>query len=91
MYTQEFFTQLEHAWAVTVHKSQGSEFKAVILCLSDTPNELQYRNLLYTAFTRAKELMVVVGKSEIMAQMVQNSKKQLRFSGVRHFLEEYNG
>ncbi len=91
VYTQEFFTQLEHAWAVTVHKSQGSEFKAVILCLSDTPNELQYRNLLYTAFTRAKELLVVVGKSEIMLRMVQNSKKQLRFSGVRHFLEEYNG
>ncbi len=91
VYQQEFFTQLEHAWAVTVHKSQGSEFKAVVLCLSDTPNELQYRNLLYTAFTRAKELLVVVGKSEIMAQMVQNSKKQLRFSGVRHFLEEYNG
>ena len=91
VYPQEFFTQLEHAWAVTVHKSQGSEFRAVILCLSDTPNELQYRNLLYTAFTRAKELLVVVGRSEIMAQMVQNSKKQLRFSGVRHFLEEYNG
>ena len=91
VYEQEFFAQLEHAWAVTVHKSQGSEFKAVILCLSDTPNELQYRNLLYTAFTRAKELLVVVGRSEIMANMVQNSKKQLRFSGVRHFLEEYNG
>ena len=91
VYSQEFFTQLEHAWAVTVHKSQGSEFKAVILCLSDTPNELQYRNLLYTAFTRAKELLVVVGRSEVMANMVQNSKKQLRFSGVRHFLEEYNG
>ena len=91
VYPQEFFPQLEHAWAVTVHKSQGSEFRAVILCLSDAPNELQYRNLLYTAFTRAKELLVVVGKSEIMAQMVQNSRKQLRYSGVRHFLEEYNG
>ena len=90
VYPQEFFPQLEHAWAVTVHKSQGSEFRAVVLCLSDTPNELQYRNLLYTAFTRAKELLVVVGKSEIMARMIQNSRKQLRYSGVRHFLEEFN-
>ena len=91
VYPQEFFQQLEHAWAVTVHKSQGSEFKAVILCISDTPNELQYRNLLYTAFTRAKELLVVVGRSEIMARMVHNSKKQLRYSGVKHFIEEFNG
>ena len=91
VYPQEFFPQLEHAWAVTVHKSQGSEFKAVILCISDTPNELQYRNLLYTAFTSAKELLVVVGRSEIMARMVHNSKKQLRYSGVKHFIEEFNG
>ena len=91
VYPQEFFPQLEHAWAVTVHKSQGSEFKAVILCISDTPNELQYRNLLYTAFTRAKELLVVVGRSEIMARMVHNSKKQLRYSGVKQFIEEFNG
>jgi len=89
VYEQEFFSQLEHAWAVTVHKSQGSEFRAVILCLSDVPNELQYRNLLYTAFTRAKELLVVVGKPRILGNMVTNNKKQLRYSGIKHFLEEY--
>jgi len=91
VYEQEFFPQLEHAWAVTVHKSQGSEFKAVILCLCDTPNELQYRNLLYTAFTRAKNLLVVVGRASVLATMVANNKKQLRYSGVKHFLEENNG
>ena len=48
-----------------------------------------YRNLLYTAFTRAKELLVVVGKKEILVEMVKNDKKQLRFSGIKHFLEEY--
>ncbi len=90
VYEQEIFNQLEHAWAITVHKSQGSEFKAVVLCISDTPNELQYRNLLYTAFTRAKNLLVVVGSSQILAQMVRNNRKQLRYSGVKHFLEEYN-
>ena len=90
VYEQEFFPQLEHAWAVTVHKSQGSEFRAVILCLCDTPKELQYRNLLYTAFTRAKDLLVVAGSSQVLATMVENNKKQLRYSGVKHFLEEYN-
>ncbi len=90
VYEQEFFPQLEHAWAVTVHKSQGSEFRAVILCLRDIPKELQYRNLLYTAFTRAKELLVVVGSRETLATMVQNNKKQLRYSGVKHFLEQYD-
>ena len=90
VYRQEIFGQLEHAWAITVHKSQGSEFKAVVLCISDTPAELQYRNLLYTAFTRAKELLVVVGRTDILQNMVTNDKKQLRYSGVKHFLEEYN-
>ena len=90
VYEQEFFPQLEHAWAITVHKSQGSEFKAVILCLCDTTKELQYRNLLYTAFTRAKDLLVVTGSSQVLATMVANNKKQLRYSGVKHFLEEYN-
>ncbi len=90
VYEQEFFVQLEHAWAVTVHKSQGSEFKAVILCLRDIPKELRYRNLLYTAFTRAKQLLVVVGSYDILRTMVENNKKQLRYSGVKHFLEEYN-
>lgn len=90
VYRQEIFGQLEHAWAITVHKSQGSEFKAVVLCISDTPAELQYRNLLYTAFTRAKELLVVVGRPDILQNMVTNDKKQLRYSGVKHFLEEYN-
>ncbi len=90
VYEQEFFVQLEHAWAITVHKSQGSEFKAVILCLADIPKELRYRNLLYTAFTRAKKLLVVVGNRSILQTMVENNKKQLRYSGVKHFLEEYN-
>ena len=87
-YTSEFFNQIEHAWAITVHKSQGSEFNTVILCLNDTPKELQYRNLLYTAFTRAKKLLVVVGKYEILEQMVKNDRKHLRYSGIKHFLQE---
>lgn len=90
-YTQEEFPQLEHSYAVTVHKSQGCEFKAVILCISDTAKELQYRNLLYTAITRAKELLIIIGKPYILQQMTQNHRKQLRYSGIKYFLEELNG
>jgi len=90
-YTQEEFPQLEHSYAVTVHKSQGCEFKAVILCISDTAKELQYRNLLYTAITRAKDLLVIIGKPYILQQMTQNHRKQLRYSGIKYFLEEING
>ena len=90
-YTQEEFPQLEHSYAVTVHKSQGCEFKAVILCISDTAKELQYRNLLYTAITRAKELLIIIGKPYILQQMTQNHRKQLRYSGIKYFLKELNG
>ncbi len=88
-YQGEDIQQLEHAWVITVHKSQGCEFKAVILSIPDTVKELQYRNLLYTAFTRAKELLIVVGKPEILSNMVKNNKTQLRYSAIKHFMTEY--
>ena len=88
-YTQEEFMQLEHAYAITVHKSQGCEFKAVVLSIADTAKELQYRNLLYTAITRAKDLLVVVGDTKILQAMVANHRKQLRYSGMKHFIEEF--
>ncbi len=88
-YSSEEIMQLEHAWVITVHKSQGCEFRAVILSIPDTIKELQYRNLLYTAFTRAKELLVVVGKPEILSSMVRNNKTQLRYSAIKHFMMEY--
>ena len=90
-YTQEEFVQLEHSYAVTVHKSQGCEFKAVVLCITDTAKELQYRNLLYTAITRAKDLLIIIGKPYILQQMTTNHRKQLRYSGIKYFLEELNG
>lgn len=91
IYSQEEFMQLEHSYAITVHKSQGCEFKAVIMCISDTAKELQYRNLLYTAITRAKELLVIIGKPQILQQMTVNHRKQLRYSGIKFFLSELNG
>lgn len=93
--TVEYFAddikQLELAYAVTVHKSQGSEFDCVIIPLLDTPKKLRYRNLLYTAVTRAKKMLLIIGKKSIFGEMVQNDKRTLRYTGlVRKLLELEN-
>lgn len=79
-------TELELAYAVTVHKSQGNEFKAVIIPLFKGTSKLKYRNLLYTAVTRAKEILIIAGESEVIAEMVHNAKKNLRYTGLSHML-----
>ncbi len=90
--TVTYFTdnigELELAYAVTVHKSQGSEFDCVIIPLIDTPAQLLYRNLLYTAVTRAKKLLVVVGSENLYNKMAQNDKKTLRYTMLKEFLIE---
>ncbi len=88
VYTGEELSELELAYAVTVHKSQGSEFKAVILPVMGIPQTLCYRNLLYTAVTRAKEKLILVGNSNIVAQMVANDKNTRRYSALQTFLKE---
>ena len=75
--------ELEPAFAMTVHKSQGSEYPAVILAMTAAAPLLQTRNVLYTAMTRAKSLLVIVGNPEVMAKMVINDKRQKRYSGLR--------
>ena len=85
-YTKEDAQDLELAYAITVHKSQGSEFEAVVLPLyRNTPN-LCYRNLLYTAVTRAKSLLIIVGSRETLERMIENDRKTLRYTGLRNFL-----
>lgn len=79
-YTGDEVMQLELAYAVTIHKSQGSEFDCVILPLLDFPYQLKYRNLLYTAVTRAKKTLVVVGSREVVAAMTDNDRKTLRYT-----------
>ncbi len=87
-YFLENIGELELAYAVTVHKSQGSEFECVILPLFDTPPQLRYRNLLYTAVTRAKKLLVVIGLESVYENMAQNDKKTLRYTYLKNiFLE----
>lgn len=74
--------ELEHAWATTVHKSQGSEYRAVILTLSQVPPKLVYRSLLYTAVTRAAELLIIVGDEEVIRQMIKNDYRAKRYTGL---------
>ncbi len=80
--------ELELAYAITVHKSQGSEFDCVIIPLFDTPSQLLYRNLLYTAVTRAKKLLIIVGSEALYNRMAQNDKKTLRYTLLKEFLIE---
>ena len=86
LYTWEQAQELEPAYAITVHKSQGSEFHTVVIPVYRNPLQLCYRNLLYTAVTRAKTLLVLVGSRETIQGMVQNDRKMLRYTGLRRFL-----
>ena len=76
--------QLEHAYAITVHKSQGSEFNVVILPLSQSSQMLQTRNLLYTAITRARKLLIVIGNDRIVKFMIQNAESKKRNTGLEY-------
>ena len=85
-YTKEQLTEIELAYAVTVHKSQGSEFDAVVIPMISVNNKLCYRNLLYTAVTRAKKLLILVGTTGCLNSMIDNNKTQLRYSSLKHFM-----
>lgn len=74
--------ELEHAFAITVHKSQGSEFDIVVIPMWDVPRPLMARNLLYTAITRAKKVAVLVGSEEIINRYVENNSVSRRYSGL---------
>ena len=78
--------ELEYAYAVTVHKSQGSEFPVVVIPVVGINEYLQYRNLLYTAVTRAKKIIILVGSKNTVYRMVENNKKQRRYSALGSFI-----
>ena len=80
--------ELELAYAVTIHKSQGSEYPAVILPLLSGPSMLMTRNLLYTGVTRAKNCVCIVGKYETFARMIENSRKLQRYTGLQDLIKE---
>ena len=87
MYDQDSLVDLELAYACTVHKSQGNEFEAVVMPISNFPPQLMYRNLLYTAVTRAKKMLILVGDNNSLKKMVDNNRRILRFSGLKEFLQ----
>ena len=85
-YTFESASDLDFAYAITVHKSQGNEFEAVIIPMFSGPPQLYYRNLLYTAVTRAKKTLVLVGNPSTVEYMVNNNRRTKRYSGLKEFL-----
>ena len=88
IYTSEMLRRLEHAYAITIHKSQGSEYDAVIIPITAFTHNLLYRNLLYTGVTRAKKMIIVIGTRELVKTMVDNNRKMLRYSLLRPLLEK---
>lgn len=87
-YAFDMLTELEPAYAMTVHKSQGSEYRAVILAALGGSPYLLTRSILYTAITRARELLIIVGNEEVIATMVYNNRQQKRYSGLKLRLEK---
>jgi exodeoxyribonuclease V alpha subunit len=75
--------ELEPAYAMTVHKSQGSEYRAVVLSAWNGHPNLMIRSVLYTAITRARELLIIVGREETIAAMVENAKRSRRYTGLK--------
>lgn len=87
-YPFKLLEELEHAYAITIHKSQGSEYPAVVIPLLGGPRMLMNRNLLYTAVTRAKKCVTLVGSDMCFAEMEQNVMEQTRYSGLREILAD---
>lgn len=85
-YSFQELEQIEHSYAITVHKSQGSEFDVVILPIVRSAPMLLTRNLLYTAITRAKKLLILVGSKDVVSFMIRNSDAKVRNTGLEYKL-----
>ena len=85
-YEFSLLEDLEHAYAITVHKSQGSEYPIIVLPLGTAAPMLHTRNLLYTAITRAQTMVVIVGRESVVAEMVGNDRQAMRYTGLLGFL-----
>jgi exodeoxyribonuclease V alpha subunit len=88
IYTADTLRELEIAYAVTIHKSQGSEFPAVVIPAAEVPARLCYRNLIYTGITRARKLCIVAGMHTTLDSMLANIRQNLRYSGLASLLRE---
>jgi exodeoxyribonuclease V alpha subunit len=81
-YDLTLLDDIEHAYAITVHKSQGSEYGVVIIPMCSAAYMLHTRNLLYTAVTRAQKMVILVGRSDIIRLMVDNDHQSMRYTGL---------
>ena len=90
-YGSSSMMEIEHAWAITVHKSQGSEYKAVILALSKSSKMLLTRGILYTAVTRARNILVMIGEDDTANKMIDNSKRAKRYTFLRYRIKTLCG
>ena len=90
-YSKQDLHQITLAYAITIHKSQGSEFECVVIPLVPGAPIIVTRNLLYTAITRAKKTVVIVGSKQLLARMIYNNYTAKRYTLLKDFLiEEYN-
>ncbi|MCR5417988.1 MAG: ATP-dependent RecD-like DNA helicase [Lachnospiraceae bacterium] len=87
-YTYEQAEDLELAYAMTIHKSQGSEYPAVVIPLLGVPRQMEYRNLLYTAVSRARKCVTIIGSRQVVEDMIAGENRQLRYTGLRDQLTE---
>ena len=90
-YSFDMTEELELAYAITVHKSQGSEYPAVIIPLLAGPKLLYTRNLLYTAVTRARKCLTIVGSDAVFQEMIQNKNEQARYTSLADRIREFRG
>ncbi|MBQ9069796.1 MAG: ATP-dependent RecD-like DNA helicase [Clostridia bacterium] len=88
-YGFDLLDELELAYAITVHKSQGSEYPVVIIPMYSCPPMLMTRNLLYTAVTRAKKMVIMVGRADMVMKMVENKSEILRYTTLKERIKEY--
>ena len=88
-YESSVLEELEHAYAITIHKSQGSEFPLVIMPITSGPPMLYTRNLLYTGVTRAKKFLIIIGKESIVDYMIKNNNTKERNTGLKQKMSKY--
>jgi exodeoxyribonuclease V alpha subunit len=88
IYQSQDMDELELAYAITIHKSQGSEYPAVIIPLVGGPDVLLNRNLLYTAVTRAQKCVLLIGSSEVVSRMIANKNESVRYTGLKERIIE---
>ena len=87
-YARDEIEELELAYAITIHKSQGSEYPAIVIPILDTPRMLLTRNLFYTAITRATDCVMILGSSEKIKEMVSNDSDRRRYTDFTQRLKE---